>query len=67
MGYQVPSAIIPAITRTQDRMKAMGLFKDKVDGKPVLSTWEAVEAALRELKARRDGTFELTNNTTLLS
>jgi len=51
--YQIPSAVVPAITSVQENMKRLGLFKDKVNGRPLISTWEAVESALRELETLR--------------
>ena len=46
-------AIQSVVTSVQDRLTRMGLFKDKVDGLAGMSTWMAVEAALRELQEHR--------------
>ena len=55
MNYQIPKALLPNITRTQDKLKELGLFKDKVNGNPALTTWEAVESSLAELESWRNG------------
>ena len=55
MGYQIPKNVEPKITSTQDRLKRMGLFKDSCNGHPAMTTWEAIESALKELDGWRRG------------
>lgn len=56
MSYQIPSAVIPYVAKSQEQLKSLGLFRDKVDGKPAMSTWGAIDSALNELKTFREST-----------
>lgn len=50
---RIDKTLQPVVTRVQDRMQRLSLFRDKVNGLAGISTWEAVDSALNELEESR--------------